>query len=128
MLDIAKAFGFPEERIEKIENALRLFADDVTWQTIGSTAFSGTHAGKQSMIEDLVKPLFGQLKSGIASTVHHLTAERDLVVAEVTGKAETKAGQPYNNTYCFVFRIHDEKIVEVREYLDTDLVNRAFGR
>lgn len=111
----------------EIEEALALFADDVTWRTIGSTPFSGTLTGKETLVEELVKPLFGQLKAGIASTVHTMVAEGDWVVAEVSGEAETKDGKPYNNTYCFLFRVRDGKIAEVREYMDTDLVNRVFG-
>jgi uncharacterized protein len=39
----------------------------------------------------------------------------------------SKKGVPYNNTYCHVFRIVNGKIKEVTEYLDTELVTRAFG-
>lgn len=44
------------------------------------------------------------------------------------GKATTKAGKPYNNTYCQVYRITDGKVREVTEYLDTELVTSAFGK
>lgn len=110
-----------------VDDALRLFAEDVTWKSNGTTRFSGMFAGKRNLVEKLVQPLFGQLKAGITGTIHNLVAEGDQVVAEVSGKAETKDGKSYNNTYCFVFRIRDGKIVEVREYMDTDLVNRIFG-
>lgn len=39
----------------------------------------------------------------------------------------TKAGVPYNNTYCFVFRLADGKVREVTEYMDTALVAAALG-
>ena len=37
----------------------------------------------------------------------------------------TKSGEPYNQTYCYVFRFEDGQVSELTEYLDTDLVNRV---
>ena len=104
-----------------------LLADDVTWTNIGSTKFSGTYIGKQAIAEDLLGPLFGQLKAGISSQIERLTAEGDIVVAQTSGTAETMDGTPYNNTYCQVIRIHDGQIADVKEYMDTALIDSVFG-
>ncbi len=104
-----------------------LLADDVTWTNIGSTKFSGTYIGKQALAEDLLGPLFSQLKSGISSQIERLTAEGDSVVAQTSGTAETMNGTPYNNTYCQVIRIRDGQIVDVKEYMDTALIDSVFG-
>ena len=111
-----------------MDTCFALIADDITWRTIGSTKFSGTFAGKQALTEELLGPLFGQLKAGITSTIEALIAEDDIVVALTKGKAETHDGTPYNNTYCQVMRIADGKIAEVTEYMDTALVDAVFGR
>ena len=105
-----------------------LIADDISWSNIGSTKFSGTFKGKQALTEQLLGPLFGQLKAGIASTLEALIAEDDIVVALTKGQAETHDGTPYNNTYCQVMRIADGKIAEVTEYMDTALVDAVFGK
>ena len=104
-----------------------LVADDVTWTNIGSTKFSGTYKGKQALLDNLVGPLFGQLKAGISSQVEHVVAEADTVVAQTRGTAETHDGTPYNNTYCQVFRIRDGRIAAVTEYMDTALIDNVFG-
>ena len=104
-----------------------LLADDVTWTNIGSTKFSGTYAGKQALAEDLLGPLFGQLKAGISSHIEQLTAEGDTVVAQTSGTAETVDGVPYNNTYCQVIHIRDGQIARVMEYMDTALIDSVFG-
>jgi ketosteroid isomerase-like protein len=104
-----------------------MLADDITWTNIGNTRFSGTYSGKQALVEELLGPLFGQLKAGIASTIERLTAEDDVVVAQTAGTAETHDGTPYNNTYCQVIRIRDGKIAAVKEYFDTALVDAVFG-
>jgi ketosteroid isomerase-like protein len=50
-----------------------------------------------------------------------------LVAVEARGDNITKAGVPYCNTYCFVFRLEDGKLKEVTEYQDTELATRALG-
>lgn len=104
-----------------------MIADDIVWTNIGTTRFSGAFAGKQKLLEELLGPLFGQLKAGISSTIENLIGEGDLVVAQTAGTAETHDGVPYNNSYCQVLRIHDGRIVEVKEYFDTALTNSVFG-
>ena len=104
-----------------------LLADEVTWTNIGSTKFSGTYSGKQAIVENLIGPLFSQLKAGISSQIERLTAESDVVVAQTSGTAETLDGTPYNNTYCQVIRIRDGKITDVKEYMDTALIDSVFG-
>jgi ketosteroid isomerase-like protein len=104
-----------------------MLADDVVWTNIGSTRFSGTYAGKQNLAENLLGPLFGQLKAGIASEVEQLVAEGDTVVAQTSGTAETLDGKPYNNTYCQVITVRDGRIAAVTEYMDTALIDAVFG-
>jgi hypothetical protein len=104
-----------------------MLADDVVWTNIGSTRFSGTYAGKQNLAENLLGPLFGQLKAGIASEVEQLVAEGDTVVAQTSGTAEILDGKPYNNTYCQVITVRDGRIAAVTEYMDTALIDAVFG-
>jgi ketosteroid isomerase-like protein len=110
-----------------METCFALLADGIRWTNIGSTRFSGTYTGKQDLADNLLGPLFGLLKNGIASQMERLIAEDDIVVAQTSGIAETLDGQPYNNSYCQVFRIQEGVIVEVKEYFDTELVTSVFG-
>jgi ketosteroid isomerase-like protein len=110
-----------------MEACFALLADDISWTNIGTTKFSGTYVGKQEIIEKLLGPLFGQLKAGIVSQIEQLTAEDDIVVAQTSGTAETVDGIAYNNSWCQVIRIRDGKIVAVKEYMDTALIDSVFG-
>lgn len=105
-----------------------LLADDIKWTNIGSTKFSGTFVEKQVLTQQLLGPLFGQLKAGISSVVENMIAEGDFVVAQTAGTAETKDGKPYNNSYCQVIKVREGKIAEVKEYFDTELTSSVFGR
>ncbi|NBB85659.1 MAG: nuclear transport factor 2 family protein [Bacteroidetes bacterium] len=77
-----------------MDTCFALLADDVTWTNIGSTKYSGTFNGKQAVAENLLGPLFSQLKAGISSQIERLVAESDIVVAETSGAAETLDGTP----------------------------------
>jgi ketosteroid isomerase-like protein len=58
--------------------------------------------------------------------MENLIPEDDFVAAQTAGSAETHDGNPYNNTYCQVMRVHDEKIAAVKEYFDTKLTTAVF--
>jgi ketosteroid isomerase-like protein len=111
-----------------VQGFLELLDDGVTWTNIGSTRYSGTFTGKQALTDRLIGPLFGRLKAGIHATVSNVIADGDHVAVQLTGEATTIDGQPYNNTYCHVFRLRDGRIHEVTEYLDTELVTAVFGK
>ncbi len=107
---------------------LAALADDVEFNISGTTQFSGVMRGKKEVIERLLVPLGAALPGGITVTIDSILAEGDRVVAQGRGSATTKAGKPYNNRYCWVFRIEGGKVKEVSEYLDTELVTTTFGR
>jgi uncharacterized protein len=103
------------------------FAEDIQWTLIGSTEWSGTFRGKQSVLTELLGPLRAQLAERLKVTPHRFIADGDHVVVEARGQATTKAGQPYNNSYCWIYRLADGKLQEVTEYMDTQLVADALG-
>lgn len=100
-------------------------ADDVRWTIMGTTRWSRTYDGKQAVITELLGPLFSNFADQYAATADRFIAEDDHVVVEVRGRVNTKSGIPYNNSYCYIFRIADGKVKEMTEYLDTALVAAA---
>ena len=102
-------------------------ADDVSWRVMGQTAWSKTYRGKQSVLTDLLGVLRERLADRYRATAERVIAEGDFVVVQARGAATTRAGVPYNNDYCFVYRLADGMIKEVSEYLDTELVTSALG-
>ncbi len=106
---------------------LDLLADDVTWRVMGRTPWSRTYRGKESVLNDLLRHLGARLSGRYKATADRIIAEGEYVVVQATGNAITKAGVPYNNEYCFIYRFEDGSIREVTEYLDTELVTSALG-
>ena len=103
-------------------------ADDISWTVTGTTKWSKTYHGKQAVLTELLGPLFSQFADQYTNTAHRFIAEDDYVVVECRGHVTTKAGTPYNNTYCWVCRIAEGKLQELTEYMDTALVTAVFDR
>ncbi len=110
------------------EPLLASLADDVQWTIVGTTVLSKTFNGKQAVIDGLLVPFRNALVDGhIHIHVDNLLADGDYVVVQGHGEAMTKRGVAYNNTYCWVYRFANGRIAALTEYLDTELVTRAFG-
>jgi len=99
-----------------------LLAEDARWTVIGNCPISGTYIGRQQLVEDALKPQRAKLAGPPTPTVLRMLAEGDTVVIEWVGKATTKSGKPYNNSYCYVVQIENGKIIRGTAYLDTELV------
>jgi ketosteroid isomerase-like protein len=99
--------------------------EDVRWTIIGTTTWSGTYDGKRAVRDELMRPLFAQFADRYINTATRILAEDDVVVIECRGKVTTKAGKPYDQTYCYVCRLADGKVRELTEYLDTEVVSSA---
>jgi len=102
-------------------------ADDFRWTVTGTTKWSRTYQGKQTILKELLGPLRARINGRITTTAHRLIAEDDFVVVEARGSNTTIGGVPYNNNYCFVFRLSDNRLKEVTEYCDTELVTAALS-
>jgi ketosteroid isomerase-like protein len=102
-------------------------ADDFRWNLAGVTRWSQTFDGKQAVLTELFALLSSTLVGPIITTANRIIADGDYVVVEARGNSTTKTGIPYNNKYCFVFRLADGKLREVTEYMDTELATAAMG-
>ncbi len=100
-------------------------ADDVTWKVMGRTQWSGTYRGKETVLKDLLRALQSRLADRYRASADRIIADGPYVVVQARGQAVTTAGTPYNNEYCFIYRVENGQIKEVIEYLDTELVTAA---
>jgi ketosteroid isomerase-like protein len=105
---------------------LELMSDDFRWTIKGSTPWSGTWAGKRSVREDLLAPLMAQFSS-YRNRAERLIADGPFVVVQCQGDATTRAGDHYDNGYCFVCRFAGGKLAELVEYGDTELISKVLA-
>ena len=94
------------------------YAEDFRIWTAGTLPFSGS-GDKASAIAGMpaVLDLF---PDGLRFSIIALTAEGDRVAIEATSEGTTAGGRCYQQQYHFLMRVHDGKIVEWKEYMDTE--------
>jgi ketosteroid isomerase-like protein len=98
--------------------------DDVVWRTIGSGSWSGEFAGKQTIVEEIFRPL-GRALVERATVPTRVIDGGDVVVLQARGKSLTRDGRRYDNDYAFVIHFRDGKIARYEEYCDTELIARV---
>ncbi len=123
--EVARRMG----EAKSLDDMLATMSEDVRWSIMGTTKYSLTLNGKKEIVDKLLHPIFSELESMGSNHVDSVIAEGDYVVVQqhASGR-KTKTGNPYNNIYCMVYKVIDGKIIEITEYLDTELVTAAFGR
>jgi len=102
-------------------------ADDFTWIVAGATNWSQTFRGKQAVLTELFGLLQTFLSGPVLTTADRFIADEDYVAVEARGQSTARNGRPYNNRYCFVFRVADGKLREVKEYMDTELASSVLS-
>jgi uncharacterized protein len=100
---------------------LELLDDDATWWTplVGTmtkSEFGTAWAGSGSL-----------LKAPMQFELVALTAEGNRVAVEMESQAELTNDRLYANKYHMLFVLRNGKILEVKEYLDTQHVIDVFG-
>jgi uncharacterized protein len=102
-------------------------ADDVVIRVSGQYSWSQTFKGKEAALRDLYG-VVRERTTGLRKTIPlRFIADGDTVVIEARGEMMSKAGVPYNNEYCLIYRLRDRKIVEMTEYQDSTLCERVLG-
>ncbi|RPG51955.1 MAG: nuclear transport factor 2 family protein [Gammaproteobacteria bacterium TMED104] len=98
---------------------LDYYTDESLIWTAGENAIGGSRS--KSEVVGFAKSVLDSFPKGITFNVVNLVAENDYVAAEVEGEAMHVSGKPYNNKYHFLIKIKDSKILELKEYMDTQL-------
>ena len=96
--------------------------ESIIW-TAGENAIGGSRS--KSEVVGFAKSVLDSFPEGITFNVVNLIAENDCVAAEVESLAMHVSGKPYNNKYHFLLKIKDNKILELKEYMDTQLAAKV---
>jgi ketosteroid isomerase-like protein len=96
------------------------YHDEGRVQTMGRTLISGIF--DKSQITQAAGHVLSTFPTGITFTIHEMTAEGDRVAVEAESTGVHVSGKPYNNHYHFLMRFKDGKLLEFKEYMDTEMV------
>jgi ketosteroid isomerase-like protein len=100
---------------------LDLMAEDFSWIIEGQSKWSRRYEGKDAVRHELFRPLFQNFATPYRNRAEEIIADGDRIVVLCQGEVKTIRGENYNNDYCYVIRMRDGKMIELREYMDTAL-------
>lgn len=101
------------------EYILNAYADDGMLWTMGNTLISGQY--NKAQIKEFADGIYEAFPDGLTFTVHGMVAEGDKVSVEATSEGAHASGVTYSNQYHFLFILRDGKILQMKEYMDTEL-------
>jgi uncharacterized protein (TIGR02246 family) len=96
------------------------YADDGHLTTMGNTLISGSYSKQQ--ITAAAGSIFDVFPQGIRFTIKAMTAEGERVAVEAESEGMHVSGRLYTNHYHFLCRFRDGKLLEFKEYMDTERV------
>ncbi len=112
-------FGRDPERMKAV------LSDQAEYHVMGSSPRFQRVWDRESWAAYLALP--DPFADGYALTIHAVTPGAGRVVVEAEGRGVVaQSGAIYNNRYAFVFEFAEGKIVQVREYMDTEHVIAVF--
>lgn len=101
------------------------YHDDAVIETMGTAVISGRRSKAEAAAS--LGALFGMFPNGLNFAFTSFTAQDDRVVCEAESHATDASGRSYRNRYAFVARVADGRIIHLREYMDTLMVERFFA-
>jgi ketosteroid isomerase-like protein len=110
------------------ERFVKTLSDDVVMHVTGQYSWSRTFSGKASLTRDLYGNLATLLAEGRRTLPQRFIADDDYVVVQARGEMMTKTGVRYDNHYCLIYRLVNQKIVEIWEYCDSALTEAVLGK
>jgi ketosteroid isomerase-like protein len=109
------------------ESFFRHVADDVDWTVMGTHPLAGRYRTKEAYRAARFDRLVSLMCEGLRLDVEHVLVDGTWAVVELRSDATTKTGERFENRVCWVIRFDRKGLVaQVREYLDSELVNRVF--
>ena len=103
--------------------ALSLLADDATWWVAGDPGKLGLSGTRDlERIRRYLGFVSRAFPDGIRVEFTGVTAEGERVAVEAVSSSRMGDGRPYGNRYHFLVEVRDERVAQVREYLDTQYV------
>ncbi|KAJ7104478.1 hypothetical protein B0H15DRAFT_896981 [Mycena belliarum] len=104
-------------------------AGDVEWTVMGHNPF-GEYSSKEELMRSALQRLGAIMKEPLTLTIDNVVGggQEARAVVEIELHGVCKNGLDFDVRYAFSVKFNvDRKIVEVREYRDSALVNRALG-
>ncbi len=108
-----------------------LFDPDMTWRIEGHSAASRGYASAQQFIDEVLTPFGARFADGEPFRPVHIRsvlADDDTVVVIWDGHGIANDGRPYDNSYAWIMRLREGKVVDGTAFYDSISFNELWER
>jgi uncharacterized protein len=108
-----------------------VFAPDMVWRIEGHSAASKEYSSKQELIGEVLAPFGARFTASEPFrpvTIRAIYADDDTVIVVWDGRGIANDGQPYENSYVWIMKLTDGKVVDGTAFYDSISFNDLWAR
>jgi len=108
-----------------------VFAPDMVWRIEGHSLASKEYRNRQEFIDEVLAPFGARFNDGEPfrpTSIRSITADDDTVIVIWDGRGTANDGQPYANSYAWIMRLADGKVVDGTAFFDSIWFNDLWTR
>jgi ketosteroid isomerase-like protein len=108
-----------------------VFAPEMVWRIEGHSLASREYANSQTFIDEVLSPFGARFAAGEPFRpvrIRSIHADGDSVIVVWDGHGVTNDGQSYDNSYAWIMRLRDGKVVDGTAFYDSISFNELWTR
>ena len=108
-----------------------VFAPEMVWRIEGHSLASKEYESKQQFIDEVLTPFgarFSTSEPFRPTTVRSVYADGDSVIVLWDGRGVANDGQPYENSYVWVMKMHAGSVIDGTAFYDSISFNDLWTR
>jgi ketosteroid isomerase-like protein len=109
-----------------------VFAPQMVWRIEGHSAASKQYASTQQFVDEVLAPFAARFSASSDPfrpvAIRSVNADGDSVIVVWDGRGVANDGKPYENSYVWVMKMRDGKVVEGTAFYDSISFNDLWSR
>jgi uncharacterized protein len=108
-----------------------IFAPDMVWRIEGHSLASREYTSSEEFIDEVLAPFGARFAAGEPfrpSHVRSIHADDDSVIVVWDGHGVANDGQPYENSYAWIMRLRDGRVIDGTAFYDSISFNDLWTR
>jgi ketosteroid isomerase-like protein len=108
-----------------------VFAPEMVWRIEGHSVASREYANSQQFVDEVMAPFGARFASGERfrpERIRSVHADGDTVIVVWDGRGVANDGRPYENSYAWVMRMRDGKVIDGTAFYDSISFNDLWSR
>jgi uncharacterized protein len=108
-----------------------VFAPDMVWRIEGHSLASREYRNRQEFVDEVLAPFGARFAAGEPFrpvTIRSIHTDADTVIVVWDGRGVANDGRPYENSYVWIMRLADGKVVEGTAFFDSISFNDLWTR